>query len=341
MACDRFSCNIITETQALKWIAAGMLLIASFVGVGFPFFAMRANEGLLETTWFQLTRVLCTGLVCAVALLHVLADANESLSAVSDFPWANAFALLGIVLMVAIKELGIASMNHLKQHITLKPSARPLEEGLLENAVDKDLSTSHAPNFQKSSCNSSSHSSSGHTHSFPIIELQHIELAGKPLQRFTVYMMECSIIIHSVLIGLALGVLREGVVVLSLGAALLFHQFFEGLALGAVAVKSSFNFQSSRHVVLTFTLSCPLGAVLGIFFSSQFNAKSYWTAWTLGTLNAIAAGTLLHIGLVELLPEDFGEEDCQHRNLNRPHPLARLLALVVGGTIMALLAIWA
>lgn len=316
-----------------------MLLIASFAGVGFPFFAMRANEGLLETTWFQLTRVLCTGLVCAVALLHVLADANEYLSKVSDFPWANALALLGIVVMVAIKELGLVSMNHLKQHITSKHNSnRPLEEGLLQNAADKDSSSSHAPNFQKSSCASNG---SGHMHSLPIIELQDIDLVGKPLQRFTVYMMEGSIMIHSVLVGLALGVLHEGVAVLSLGAALLFHQFFEGLALGAVAVKSNFSFKSSWHLFLTFTLSCPLGAVLGISFSSQYDEKDYWTAWTLGALNAIAAGTLLHIGLVELLPEDFGEEDCQHGHLNRPHPLARLLALIVGGAIMAFLAIWA
>lgn len=310
--------------------------MASFAGVGFPFFAMRANERLLETTWFQLTRVLCTGLVCAVALLHVLADANEYLSNVSDFPWANGLALLGIVVMVAIKELGIVSMNHLKQHINLKnPSNGPLEEGLLKSEANaEDASCSEA---RTSSCSSGS----GHTHSHPMIELQHADFDGKPLQRFTVYMMEASIMIHSVLVGLALGVLHKGVAVLSLGAALLFHQFFEGLALGAVAVKSSFNFKSSWHLVLTFTLSCPLGAVLGIIFSSQYDAKDSCTAWILGALNALAAGTLLHIGLVELLPEDFGEEDCQHRHLNRPHPLARLLALIVGGAIMALLAIWA
>merc|ERR1712241_1041374 len=144
---------------------------------------------------------------------------------------------------------------------------------------------------------------------------QHIDLAGKQLQRFTVYMMEGSIMIHSVLVGLALGGLHKNSSVLSLGVALLFHQFFEGLALGAVAVKSSFSFKSSWHLFLTFTLSCPLGVVWGIFFSSHFDSEDHRTAWTLGALNAVAAGTLLHAGLVELLPEDFGEEDCQHRDL--------------------------
>lgn len=338
---------MIADTAAIKWSAAGLLLIASLAGVGFPFVVMRTNERLLETTWFQLVRVLCTGLVCSVALLHVLADANDYLSKLSDFPWANALALVGILVMVAIKELGIMSMNHLKQHATSKHPAEQqagrykspewtsngkLEEGLLDGAAPQDTTTSHARNY---------HHGNGHVHSIPSIELQHIDLADKPLQRFTVYMMEGSIMIHSVLVGLALGVLHTNVAVLSLGVALLFHQFFEGLALGAVAVKSSFNFKSSWHLVLTFTLSCPLGAVLGIFFSSHFDAKDYQTAWTLGALNAVAAGTLLHIGLVELLPEDFGEEDCQHRNLNTPSPLARLLALFLGGAIMAVLAIWA
>merc|ERR1712066_1204634 len=100
-----------------------------------------------------------------------------------------------------------------------------------------------------------------------------MDLTGKPLQRFTVFMMEASIMIHSALVGLALGVLHRGVAVLSLGTALLFHQFFEGLALGAVAIKSGFSFKSSWYLFLTFALSCPLGAVLGIFVSSSYDPK--------------------------------------------------------------------
>jgi len=178
----------------------------------------------------------------------------------------------------------------------------------------------------------------GHTHSDPSIVLLGADVAGKPLQRFVVYMMEASIMVHSVLVGVALGVLQAGVAIVSLGAALLFHQFFEGLALGAVAVKNGFGFRSSWHLFMTFTLSCPGGAALGIFFANQYDPKDHRQAWALGMLNALAAGTLLHIGLVELLPEDFAH--AQHYG-RKPHPLARLLALFVGGTIMAILAVWA
>ena len=144
--------------------------------------------------------------------------------------------------------------------------------------------------------------------------------------------------VHSVLVGLALGVLKKRVAILCLTAALLFHQFFEGLALGAVAVKNGFSFRCSWHLFLTFTLACPIGAVLGIFFADQYDPEDYRTAWTLGVLNALAAGTLLHIGLVELLPEDFREcSGCR----NTPPRWANLLALFVGGTIMAVLAVWA
>jgi len=313
--------NMTTDTTSLRWMVTGVLLIVSFAGVGFPFFAKRTDKKVLETTWFQLTRVLCTGLVVGVALLHVLADAKEYLGEVSDYPVADGAALFGIFLMVAIKEVGMMSMTYLRQ------SARPqtqtgghLEEGLLNAETDHN---DH---------------SLGHTHSIPSIELQDIDLAGKPLQRFIVYMMEISIMVHSVLVGVALGVLQKRVAILSLGTALLFHQFFEGLALGAVAVKSDFSFKSSWHLFLTFTLSCPVGAVLGMSFAEQYDPKDPRTAWTLGLLNALAAGTLLHIGLVELLPEDFAHtQHCQRK----PHPLARLLALFMGGTIMAVLAVWA
>ena len=91
--------------------------------------------------------------------------------------------------------------------------------------------------------------------------------------------------VHSVLVGVALGVLSNRVAILSLSAALLFHQFFEGLALGAVALKSNLSFKSSWHVFLTFTLSCPIGAVLGIYFANQYDPADFRTAWTLGILN--------------------------------------------------------
>lgn len=306
-----------TDTITLRCIVTGALLIVSFAGVAFPYLVNYANVKLLEATWFQLTRVLCTGLVIGVALLHVLADAQEYLSRVSDYPVADAAALVGIFLMVAIKELGIMLMSYLRQNGTSKNSKGQLEEGLLVVETDHGL---------------------GHTHSVPSIELRDINLTGKPLKRFVVYMMETSIMVHSVLVGVALGVLQSRVAILSLGAALLFHQFFEGLALGTVAVKSDLSFKSAWHLFMTFTLSCPMGAVLGIICANQYDPKSYRTAWTLGLLNALAAGTLLHIGLVELLPEDFAHT--QHCG-RKPHPLARLLALFAGGAIMAVLAIWA
>lgn len=305
------------DTKGLRFMATAAVLVVSFAGVGFPYLAMHSDANLFEATWFQLTRVLCIGLVVGVALLHVLADAQEYLSSVSDYPVADAAALGGIFLMVAIKELGIMAMSYLKQDSTSKTHTGQLEEGLL--VMDADHSH-------------------GHTHGIPSIELHDMDLTGKPLQRFVVYMMEISIMVHSVLVGVALGVLQKRVAILSLGAALLFHQFFEGLALGSVAVKSEFSLKSSWHLFLTFTLSCPFGAVLGIIYADQYDPKEASTAWSLGLLNAIAAGTLLHIGLVELLPEDFAHT---HHAGRKPHPLARLLALLVGGTIMAILAVWA
>eukprot|EP00930_Biecheleria_cincta_P054965 TRINITY_DN41339_c0_g1_i1.p1 TRINITY_DN41339_c0_g1~~TRINITY_DN41339_c0_g1_i1.p1 ORF type:complete len:336 (+),score=51.45 TRINITY_DN41339_c0_g1_i1:84-1010(+) len=306
-----------TDKVTLHCIATGSLLVVSFAGVALPYLVLHTNVKLLEATWFQLTRVLCTGLVIGVALLHVLADAQEYLSRVSDYPVADAAALVGIFLMVAVKELGIMMMSYLRQHGTLNNSKGQLEEGLL------DVEAHHGV---------------GHTHSVPGIDLHDINLTGKPLQRFVVYMMETSIMVHSVLVGVALGVLQSRVAILSLGAALLFHQFFEGIALGSVAIKSDLCFKSAWHLFLTFTLSCPLGVVLGIVFVHQYDPKGYRTAWTLGLLNALAAGMLLHIGLVELLPEDFAHTEKFERT---PHPLARLLALCVGGIIMAVLAVWA
>ena len=167
-SCDlsSFQHIMVMDTADLRWIATGMILIVSFAGVGCPFLAMRTNEKLLHSTFFQLMRVLCTGLVVSVALLHVLADGQDYLRNVSEYPVADAAALVGIFLMVAIKEMGTMALHYLKP-----PNKNGVEECLLNKEADHGF---------------------GHTHGLPSIELHDLDLAGQPLRRFVVYMMEVS-----------------------------------------------------------------------------------------------------------------------------------------------------
>jgi len=167
--------------------------------------------------------------------------------------------------------------------------------------------------------------------------------------RYKAYLMELAIAVHSVLVGLGLGIItKSSGAVITLGIALCFHQLFEGIALGMVGAKAGLKGHGVVVMVLMFVVSCPLGIVLGISLQSGLDEKAPMTNWILGGLNALAAGTLLEIGCVELLPETFGHNDdnegCKDENEERVSygmEAARLFWLTAGGGVMVFLAIWA
>ena len=84
-------------------------------------------------------------------------------------------------------------------------------------------------------------------------------------------MLEASISLHSVLIGLGYG-LGElgGQEQLVLGFALCVHQFLEGLTVGMLGRSSGLSRNGWRCTYLVFTLSLPLGVAAGLTVPTVF-----------------------------------------------------------------------
>lgn len=161
--------------------------------------------------------------------------------------------------------------------------------------------------------------------------------------------MQVSVALHSVFVGLVLGVVTHNQAeVTAFAVSLLFHQFFEGFVLGMAAVRARLSRQATACLVATFSLSCPLGGVAGIYASAAYDDDSQWTDWALGILKALAAGMLFQVGVCELLAEDFGDHadaaasHVHGRGVKAPRDwgfrAAKLLALFSGGAVMTMLA---
>ena len=143
---------------------------------------------------------------------------------------------------------------------------------------------------------------------------------------------------YSVIIGIALGVEIDKFK--ELLAALVFHQFFEGLALATVIIESNFTSKLTPVIMLAFySLTTPIGIAIGIGIYQSFNANSQTTLLVTGTLDAISAGILIYDSLVNIITPHIA---CPlFRVTSHQRQACQLLALWTGATIMAVIGRWA
>ncbi|KAB5540598.1 hypothetical protein GE09DRAFT_260990 [Coniochaeta sp. 2T2.1] len=195
----------------------------------------------------------------------------------------------------------------------------------------------------------------------------------------TVIVLEAGIIFHSLLIGLTLVVAGDAYFI-TLFIVILFHQMFEGIALGSriasIGKKSpsllpssgdvtptSDKGQSGTHtcgpdvnaaevfqsplslrnkllMVLAFSLVTPIGMAIGIGVLHRFNGNDPSTLIALGTLDALSAGILIWVGIVEMWARDW----MHNGELVDSSALVTFLGgfgLVAGMVLMSFLGKWA
>ncbi|ETS74020.1 hypothetical protein PFICI_13886 [Pestalotiopsis fici W106-1] len=194
-----------------------------------------------------------------------------------------------------------------------------------------------------------------------------------------VLILEAGIIFHSILIGLTLVVAGDSYFI-TLFIVILFHQMFEGIALGTriasvgrlahldschappvspagshdktttpieipMTATPSPNLQPLSMVqkllmAAAFSIVTPIGMAIGIGVLQHFNGNDPSTLIALGTLDALSAGILVWVGLVEMWARDWmlaGE--MVHAGLWVT--LSGGISLVAGMALMSFLGKWA
>ncbi len=155
-----------------------------------------------------------------------------------------------------------------------------------------------------------------------------IDSATQPAVRM--HVLEAGLVVHSVLIGFALGAADQLIGLRGLTIALIFHQLCEGFALGSIvgiaAKKSIGNDSRGDDIVIPgisivhqlvmvffFALSTPIGILIGWFgVSSTDNADSVASHGAQGVLSAVAAGILICSALADFLPSLYGTGHHKH-----------------------------
>uniref|UniRef100_A0A0A9DIP9 Uncharacterized protein n=1 Tax=Arundo donax TaxID=35708 RepID=A0A0A9DIP9_ARUDO len=113
------------------------------------------------------------------------------------------------------------------------------------------------------------------------------------------------IVSHSVIIGLSLGVAQSPCTIKPLVAALAFHQFFEGFALGGCIAQAQFKTLSAVLMASFFAITTPAGIAAGAGLASFYNPNSPRALVVKGILDSVSAEILIYMSLVDLIAADF------------------------------------
>jgi len=287
----------------------------------------------------------CTGVgvVLACALVHMIQPSNASLTSPcvpyefnTDYTaYAFLFAMLAALFMQFLDFvlLEYVTSIHAKNHDV---------EDLEEVKKKPDLTSSEGDCAKIPSTPSDvalespipgrARHNSGHTH-----HVHSILLEPGMEKRISAYMLEFSVAVHSVFIGLENGVVDESRLK-GLLVALCFHQFFEGVALGARLADANLKSHIQEFFLAAiFSIAAPLGIVVGVVVTSTLNPNGQTFLLIQGTFDGVCGGILLYIGFILLL-KDFPEDmkrycnDSPNKNLMRA---GMFWALWTGAGLMA------
>ncbi|KAK9768720.1 hypothetical protein K7432_000403 [Basidiobolus ranarum] len=159
-------------------------------------------------------------------------------------------------------------------------------------------------------------------------------------RRISTFLLEFGIALHSILIGISVGV-SSGAEFVPLLIAVVFHQFFEGLALGARIGELTYTNRVVPYLsALFYALITPIGAAIGIGIHQTYNNNSPTSLLVTGIFDSISAGILIYMAFVNLIAVEF-----QNSPKFMKEPLSikvcYYIALWMGAGVMALIGRWA
>ncbi|XP_019242628.1 PREDICTED: zinc transporter 5-like, partial [Nicotiana attenuata] len=203
------------KTEALKYkmVAIATILVASAIGVCIPVLGKAIPALSPEKNFFFIIKAFAAGVILATGFIHVLPDAYESLTSpcLKENPWGN-FPFSGFIAMVSA--MGTLMVDtYATSYFRNKNDTK---NGLVAQSGDEG-----------GAIHVHSH---GHAHGASSM----MGDSSSELLRYRVVsqVLELGIIVHSVIIGIALGASESPKTIRPLVGALTFHQFFEGMGLG-------------------------------------------------------------------------------------------------------------
>lgn len=338
-----------------------VVLSTSAIAVFLPLLLRRFARLAPASIAFTAIKQFGAGVIIATAFIHLLTHAglmftNSCVGPLAYEAATTAVAMAGLFAAAAVEYAGHRFIAHRADmcHRRRPASPSPLEDGS-SSVVSKEQprpGTAAAAAVANGAADSAgagvgagaAAAAGGAVDGAAATGLAMVPPAGchpSANDRLSVLVMEMGIIFHSILIGITLVVAGDSVFA-TLLVVIVFHQAFEGLALGArISALAPASSLDSTKITLAalFSAITPVGMAIGIGVRHHFNGNDRTTLLALGTLDALSAGILVWVGLVEMLACDWLYGDLRRASALRTTVAA---ASLIGGTmLMGLLGKWA
>ncbi|CAJ1973534.1 unnamed protein product [Sphenostylis stenocarpa] len=365
-------CRDESAALVLKCVAIASILLAGMAGIAIPLVGKHRRFLRTDGNLFVAAKAFAAGVILATGFVHMLSDATEALQhpCLPSFPWSKFpftgfFAMMAALFTLLLDFVGtqyyerkqglnrateeqsrvgssesvwkvfgeeesggmhIVGMHaHAAHHGHNHPHGHDSCHGI---GSDKEQDDAHAQSHGHGQGHSHAHAHSN------ILEGEETDVRHVVVSQ----VLELGIVSHSVIIGLSLGVSESPCTIRPLIAALSFHQFFEGFALGGCISQAQFKASSATIMACFFALTTPLGVAIGTAIASGFNPYSPGALIAEGILDSFSAGILVYMALVDLIAADFLSK---RMSCNFRLQIVSYCMLFLGAGLMSSLAIWA
>ncbi|KAL9126938.1 MAG: hypothetical protein Q9217_004096 [Psora testacea] len=321
-------CNLVTRSYnvPLRIGTLFVILATSSIAVYGPILLKQFSKLRMNGFTFTIIKQFGTGVIFTTAFIHLathaqLYFANECLGRLTYEATSTAILMAGAFLAFLVEYCGHRLVLHRKSPMNsdLKPERNEGENALGQPALVESRGASHSYGLE----------ALGHHH----------DGLSQPDSKLSVFVMEAGIIFHSIIIGVTLVVAGDSGFI-SLFIVIIFHQMFEGLALGArIAAVQHISMGLKLLLALAFALTTPIGMAIGLGVLKSFNGNDKGTIIAIGTLDAVSAGILAWVAIVDMWGHDWLHGELKDSGLLKT--IVAMVALLAGMVLMGLLGKWA
>ncbi|KAI9030742.1 Zinc/iron permease [Phycomyces nitens] len=343
---SQLTCNSLpTETYNLPLRIGSifLILVTSGLGVFTPIILFRVlpyKAGGFREHFLNIGKFFGTGVISGTAFIHMLPEAFGHFSSPClSSGWKTYPGYAGVFCMVAsfglqlIELFAISNMEAMAKRRAL--AAQTEEESAGVEVTDSKI----VPANTKGDLSPHEHShdgfsTEGHVHSAGFLENDE-----KMMRNMGTFILELGILVHSIIIGITVGTTgNHGFITLLI--ALVFHQFFEGVALGTRINELEFKGWIKPTIMGAFFLIItPFGMAIGVGVHSAFPANSSSFILAQAILDSLSAGILLYSAFISLMSLEINQ-NVAFRRSSTMNKIISFTSMYAGAALMSVLGTW-